>query len=77
MDLQEFVLQEKINVYHQNSSKDIKFFRKMIFWIFRQKKVVELLEKNFRIHCSVHNKVIEKRKFFEQNSSISSLDCTE
>ena len=29
--------------------------------IFRQKTVVELLEKNYRIHCSVHNKVIRKK----------------
>ena len=32
--------------------------------LFRQKKVMELLEKNYKIHCSVHNKVTRTILFF-------------
>jgi len=45
------------------------------FFIFRQKKVVELLEKNYRIHCSVHNKVIKNT--FEKSEFNVRVDRTD
>ncbi len=48
------------------------------FIIFRQKKVVELLEKNYRIHCSVHNKVIRKKiKIHLKNMNLMFVDRTD
>jgi hypothetical protein len=36
-----------------------------LIFLFRQKKVVELLDKNYRIHCSIHNKVNKRDKILE------------
>jgi len=48
------------------------------FFLFRQKKVVELLEKNYRIHCSVHNKVIRKKiKIHLKNMNLMFVDRTD
>lgn len=61
MALQESVSPGRTNVYRPNSSKSKQSALKLSSIVdspFRQKKVVELLEKNYRIHCSVHNKVM-------------------
>ena len=59
MDWHEFVSQERTNFSRQSSSKALskRLRQDHRLFVFRQKKVIELLDKNYRIHCSVHNQV--------------------